>query len=220
MPKGQAGSRPAAIEKKTEKEKKKERKEEVQQIVAQISALLRQEQGTSADSPEWSEFENSLAGFLNGDIKGNAATLSIKLLDNIQNFAKGKKNFIESAKGQEIAKKLCAEMKKVPGAMEDAIAAPLILFLDHVGNGEVNGGKAAEKEKKDPKAAKKELEKAGWKIISSAPKTITVEEGKKEQAEAMEAVRKLHEAMGIKSPEEIKKEQKKNSAIETGKGLV
>ena len=69
-----------SIEKKTEKEKKKEKQEAVKEIVAQIRALMRQEQATSADSSDWDEFESALTGFLNGNIKGNAATLSFKLL--------------------------------------------------------------------------------------------------------------------------------------------
>ena len=215
------GNGAVSKDKKTEKEKKKERQDEVKEIVAQIRALMRQEQATSADSPDWAEFENALTGFLNGNIKGNAATLSIKLLDNIQQFAKGRKNFIESAKGQQIAQKLHQEMSKVPGAWEDPQAAPLITFLGHLANGEANsegqgGGKkkeAAGKDKDAAEKARKALAAAGWEFAFEGPKKITVEEGKKEQEEAMEAVRKLHKDMGIKSPEEIKKEQNQTKGM-------
>ena len=212
------GKGAVAKTKKTEKELKKERQEEVQDIIAQIRTLLRLEQATAADSPEWKEFETALSGFLNGNVKGNAAALSMRLLDNIQNFAKGKKSFIESAKGQQVAEKLHKEMSKVPGALEDPQAAPLIEFLGHWAKGEIRDLKAAEKERpKSRKTAKEELEKKGWVISErepkSAPKTITVEEGKKEQEEAMEAVRKLHKDLGAKSPEEIKKEQQQSKGL-------
>ena len=207
------------VEKKTKKELKKERQEEVKQIIAQIRTLMRQEQGTAADSPEWKEFENALAGFLNGDVKGNAATLSIRLLDNIKNYSKGKKSFIESAKGQQIAEILHSEITKVKGAIEDPLAQPLIDFLQHVAHGDLNEAQKVKKpSEKDKAEAKKAAEKAGWVFIEkeykSAPQTITVEEGKKEQEEAMEAVRKLHKSLGAKSPEEIKQEQN------AGKGMV
>ena len=114
MPKGQAGAGAAEKEKKTKEEQKKEQQLEIKETIAQIRAILRQEQGTSADSPEWKEFEVLLAGLLSGDFKGNARAISIKMYDNIQNFAKGKKNFIEFAKGQQTAQKLLEEMKKVP----------------------------------------------------------------------------------------------------------
>ena len=42
------------------------------------------------------------------------------------------------------------------------------------------------------------------KEYKTAPKDITVEEGKKEQEEAMEALRKLHKDLGVQSPEEMK----------------
>ena len=208
-----------SIEKKTEKEKKKEKQEAVKEIVAQIRALMRQEQATSADSSDWDEFESALTGFLNGNIKGNAATLSFKLLENIQQFAKGRKNFIESAKGQQIAQKLHQEMKKVPGAMDDPQAAPLIIFLGHIANGDLNsdsqgGGKKKEANAKDmAEKARKALKAAGWDFVFEGPKNITVEEGKKEQEEAMEALRKLHKDMGIKSPEEIKKAQDQSKGM-------
>ena len=70
---------------------------------------------------------------------------------------------------------------------------------------------------KERKAAKEAAEKDGWEFLSKpghGPKTITVEEGKREQEEALEALRKLHKELGAKSPEEIKKEQ------EASKGLV
>ncbi len=200
-------------EKLTEKKEKKKRQEEVKQIIGQIRALLRQEQGTAADSSEWREFEIALAGFLNGDIKGNAVTLSIKLLDNIQSFSKGKKNFIEYAKGQQIARKLHQEMSRVPGALEDPQAAPMLEFLGHL-------SLASEKPKRKYTRAEEQknreaAEKDGWVFVdssgrakkNSAPKAITVEEGQKEQNEAMEALKEFHKSLGVKSPEEIKKEQ-------------
>ena len=215
------GNNSVAVEKKTKKELKKERQEEIKEIIAQIRTLMRQEQGTSADSSDWNEFETALAGFLNGDVKGNAATLSIKLLDNIKNFSKNRKNFIQSAKGQQIAEKLHKEMVKVPGALEDPQAVPLITFLGHVAAGDLNGSNAGGgkgKSRLTKKEMREALEKDGWSIVqkdyNKAPKTITVEEGKKEQEEAMEAVRKLHKELGAKSPEEIKQEQS------TGKGMV
>ena len=214
-------------DKETEKEKKERQRAEVQDTVNQIRALMRQEQGTAADSSEWAEFERALTGFLNGDVKGNAATLSIRLLDNIKAFSSGKKNYIQAAKGQQIAQKLHQEMSKVPGALEDPTAAPLITFLGHVaagdrsGKGQGGGKKRQAIDEKEAKQARKALEDSGWEFAFSGPKKITVEEGKKEQEEAMEAVRKLHEALGAKSPEEIKKEQQdKNRDMGTSKGLV
>ncbi len=200
-------------EKLTEAEEKKRRQEEVKHIIGQIRALLRQEQGTAADSSEWKEFETALAGFLNGDIKGNAVTLSIKLLDNIQSFSKGKKNFIEYAKGQQIAQKLHQEMSKVPGALEDPHAAPMIIFLGHLAAADEKTMK--KRMKRDEQANREAAEKDGWVFVdhtgrsrkSSAPKAITVEEGEKEQTEAMEALKEFHKSLGVKSPEEIKKEQ-------------
>ena len=214
------GDNAVTVEKKTKKELKKERQEEIKQIIAEIRALMRQEQGTAADSSDWKEFETALAGFLSGDIKGNAATLSIKLLDNIKNFSKNKKSFIESAKGQQIAEKLHREMVKVPGALDDPQAAPLLTFLGHVAAGDGSGSNSGGKGKARPtkKEMKEALDKTGMSFIEkeykTAPKDITVEEGKKEQEEAMEALRKLHKALGVKSPEEIKQEQI------AGKGMV
>ena len=199
MPKGQAGAGASEKEKKTKKEQKKEQQLEVEQTIAQIRALLRQEQGTAADSPEWREFESLLAGFLNGDFKGNAAAMSIKLYENIQNFAKGKKNFIEFAKGQQTARKLLEEMEKVPGATDYEPAKPLFAFLSRVAN--------ADKKKAKEEAVGIETE-YGLKI---GYMTVLTEQGaKKDLAEAEELLKEFHERMGLAAPEKIKEAQKKD----------
>ena len=173
MPKGQAGKGAAEIEKKTEKEKKVQRKLEVERIVAQIRALLRQEQGTAADSPEWKEFEVQLADFLNGNIEGNANAISIKLYDNIERFSKGRKNFIEFAKGQQTAKKLLEEMKQVPGAEEYEPIKPLFTFLSRV------AAAGAKKEKDDDFGIMTEYgRKVGYMTV------LTEEGSKKDLSEA------------------------------------
>jgi len=197
MPKGQAGKGPAKIEKKTEKEKLVQQKLETERIVAQIRAILRQEQGTAADSPEWKEFENILSNFLNGDYKGNAAELSIRLYDNIDRFSKGKKNFIEFAKGQQTAKKLLEEMKKVPGTEEYEPIKPLFTFLGRAANGN-------EKNKEDDFGIVTEYgRKIGY-------MTVLSEEGaKKDLNEAEEMLKEFHKKMGLADPELIKKAQKK-----------
>ena len=195
--------------KESEKEKKERQQAEIREIVAEIRELMRQERGTSEDIAEWAEFERALTGFLSGDVKGNAAAMSIALLNNIKSFTKGKKSFIESAKGQQVAEKLHKEMSRVPGAMEDPQARPLIKFLGHVAAGEAKHEEAEQISKISKKEARKIAEQEGWVFVDDAPgpKNITVEEGKEDQEEAMEELRKFHESLGLKSPEEIKKEQ-------------
>ena len=205
MPKGQAGKGAAEIEKKTEKEKLVQKKLETERIVAEIRALLRQEQGTFADSPEWKEFENMLAGFLNGDIKGNAADISIRMYENIQNFSKGRKNFIEFAKGQQTARKLLEEMQKVPGANEYEPIQPLFHFLAHAAGNGVR-----------KKAVQEDigvLTEYGRKI---GYMTLLSEEGaKKDMDEAEELLKEFHRKMGLADPEKIKKAQKSDTKDET-----
>lgn len=199
MPKGQAGAGAAEKTKKTEKEKKKEKKAEIERIVNEIRALIRQEQSADPSSPEWTEFESALTGFLNGDINGNVNILSVRIYDNIQSFAKGKKNFIESAKGQETARKLLEEMRKVPGAEENEHVAPLFTFLTHMANGDLK------------KVTKEKLERAIRPVFTEKVGTVTVftEEGeKKEKAEAEEALKEFHKKMGLPDPKEMRKAQR------------
>ena len=198
MPKGQAGAGAAEKEKKTKEEQKKEQQLEIKETIAQIRAILRQEQGTSADSPEWKEFEVLLAGLLSGDFKGNARAISIKMYDNIQNFAKGKKNFIEFAKGQQTAQRLLEEMKKVPGAAEYEPLQPLFSFLSHAAQG----------------SRKKKAEEEIGIVTEYGRKvgymTVLSEEGaKKDLSEAEELLKEFHKKMGLAEPDKIRKAQQK-----------
>lgn len=196
--------------KKTEKEQKKERQEEVKQIVAQIRELMRQEQGTAADSTEWKEFETLLSDLLCGNIKGNATAMSIKLYENIKGFSQGKKNFIEFAKGQQTAKKLLEEMKKVPGAEEYEPIQPLFTFLAHVAEGE----------------GKKKLKKEELGVVTEYGRrigymTLLTEEGaKKDLAEAEELLKEFHRRMGMADPEKIRKAQNKEDRDEAEKEVL
>ena len=199
MPKGQAGAGAAEKEKKTKEEQKKEQQLEIKETIAQIRAILRQEQGTAADSPEWKEFEVLLAGLLSGDFKGNARAISIKMYDNIQNFAKGKKNFIEFAKGQQTAQRLLEEMKKVPGAVEYEPLQPLFSFLSHAAQG----------------SRKKKAEEEEIGIVTEYGRkvgymTVLSEEGaKKDLSEAEELLKEFHKKMGLAEPDKIRKAQQK-----------
>ena len=203
MGKGQAGKGSAEKEKQTEKEKKALQQHEIEDTIKQIRALIRQEQGADPDGPEWNEFEAALTGFLNGDIKGNAWALSVQLYDNIQTFSKGRRTFIQSAKGQQIAQKMLEAMKKVPGAETNPESEPLLNFLSHVARGEMK------EEKKEKGKAKKDILE-DWVTVEkpvkgAAPIAITVEEGKKDQDEAMEALKEFHKKMGLADPEKLKK---------------
>jgi len=200
---------PAAIERVTEKEKKAEQESNIQQLLNEIKSFIRQEQGSDTDSPEWKEFEDALTGFLRGNVSGNAATLSIKLYNNIQTYSRGKKNFLMSAKGQAVAQKALEEMKKVKGAAEDPEAAPLMTFLQGIvdkGAKKTNSKKKAEDD---------------WEIIESpkgrAPILITEEIEKKEKDEAAEALREFHKKHGLADPETIRKAQKNTIKDDTDK---
>ena len=200
MPKGQSGAGAAEKEKKTKEEQKKEQQLEIKETIAQIRAILRQEQGTAADSPEWKEFEVLLAGLLSGDFKGNARAISIKMYDNIQNFAKGKKNFIEFAKGQQTAQRLLEEMKKVPGAVEYEPLQPLFSFLSHAAQG----------------SRKKKAEEEIGIVTEYGRKvgymTVLSEEGaKKDLSEAEELLKEFHKKMGLAEPDKIRKAQQKEN---------
>lgn len=216
-------------DKKTKKELKEERSKEkknetdINKLNAKAIAEAeleagrlrreRQEALEAEKKDELSDIDELIKALMRGDI--DISSVSIRLYDKLQKSVKLRKSFLETPQGQMMAAKAIEAVKSNQELYAAPQAGPLLTFLSHVAAGEV---KAVVKE--DSREAKEKLEKDGWVFIEkkykTAPKTITVEEGKKEQEEAMEAVRKLHKSLGAKSPEEIKKEQQQNSP----KGMI
>jgi len=222
---GPAGKGAVSKEKKTTKENAREKAEEVNKKAGEKAEEMKKNARTLAEAEEalarirrkqleageeeekidLSDFDELLRRFLSGDL--DVSALSVKIYDKLQKSAAVRKSFLETPQGQMMADKALDAIQKKPGAMNDPNAMPLINFLGAVAAG---------------KKTKKAADNDDWEIIDkptekrhSAPQTITVEEGKKEQEEAMEALRKLHKEMGLKSPEEMKKEIQANA-----KGMV
>ena len=98
---------------------------ETKQNIVRILDLMSKEMGESADSPEWDEFREALGRFESGeDING--AALSGFLLQNLKEFTTGKKNFIRSAKGQEIAQRAAQQLAREPEIAKHPIFVPLV----------------------------------------------------------------------------------------------
>ncbi len=220
---GKLGKGAVEKEKKTKKEIEKELADEAKKNAKAIAeaedgiARIRRtqkeldQQGEKTEEDiDLSDFEELLARFMRGEL--NVSSLSVKIYEKIQKSAALKKSFLETPQGQLMAAKVADAVKNNPNAANDPSALPLLSFLGHVSEKKLD--KEAAKKKLDKEAAKKKLEDDGWEFVEHEykkpylPKTITVEEGKKEQDEAMEALRKFHEEMGIKPPDELKKELK------------
>ena len=98
---------------------------ETKQNIVRILDLMAKEMGENSDSPEWDEYREALGRFESGeDING--AALSGFLLQNLKKFTTGKKNFIRSAKGQEIAQRAAQQLAREPEIAKHPIFVPLV----------------------------------------------------------------------------------------------